>query len=159
MRLQQQPYRRICSGSYLFFQCIEERYSTVKLLLSFFVKEKQLLFLVKQYYQAYQSILEPLYSDEKKNGYTIMIFLLHYSTNIRVVIFSSCRYTINLCQNKSSFTFWKKIFNKVSDKLLGKLLSSTGGQAQDSLHQICVCSKKFMIKLRAKSKYFLKGIS
>ena len=38
-----------------------------------------------------------------------------------VVIFSSRR-AINLCQNKSSFTFWKKIFNKVSDKLLGQLL-------------------------------------
>ena len=38
-----------------------------------------------------------------------------------VIIFSSCR-TINLCRNKSSFTFWKKNFNKVSDKLLGQLL-------------------------------------
>ena len=38
-----------------------------------------------------------------------------------VVIFCSPR-TINLCWNKSSFTFWKKNFNKVSDKLLGQLL-------------------------------------
>ena len=38
-----------------------------------------------------------------------------------VVIFSSRR-TINLCRNKSSFTFWKNNFNIVSDKLLGQLL-------------------------------------
>ena len=30
--------------------------------------------------------------------------------------------TINLCQHKSSLTFWKKSFNKVSDNLLGQLL-------------------------------------
>ena len=59
--------------------------------------------------------------------------ILHYSllalvyVNIRchpfflVVIFSS-HCTINLCRNKSSFIFWKKNFNKVSDKLHGQLL-------------------------------------
>ena len=50
------------------------------------------------------------------------IYTLHKGRSIfLVVIFSSPR-TINLCRNKSSFTFWKKKFNKVSDKLLGQLL-------------------------------------
>ena len=39
-----------------------------------------------------------------------------------VLFFELSRRTINLCRNKSSFTFWKKNFNKVSDKLLGQLL-------------------------------------
>ena len=32
--------------------------------------------------------------------------------------------------------------------------SSASIKAHDSLHKTCICSKKFMIKLRAKSKYF-----
>ena len=49
------------------------------------------------------------------------IYLLDVVHFFGVVIFSS-RHTIILCRNKSSFTFWKFFFNKVSDKLPGQLL-------------------------------------
>ena len=75
-----------------------------------------------------------------------------------VVIFSS-HHTINLCRYKSSSTFWKIKFNKVSDKLLEKLLVLP---AAAKLKTACtkfvyLCPKTFMIKLRAKSKYFFEG--
>ena len=53
-----------------------------------------------------------------------------------VVIFSS-RCTINLCQNKSSFTFLKKNFNKVSDKLLGQLLVLPAAKGLSSTIKAC----------------------
>ena len=48
-------------------------------------------------------------------------------------------------------------FGKIFSIKLVITSSSAGSQAQDNLHQTCICSKKFMIKLIAKSKKIFEG--
>jgi hypothetical protein len=70
------------------------------------------------------------------------------------VIFSS-RCTINLCQNKSCFTFWKKNFNKVSDKLLGQLLVLPAAKLKSACTKIVFVPRSLSLTLL---KFFFQNV-
>ena len=73
-----------------------------------------------------------------------------------VVIFSSHR-TINLCRNKSSFTFWKKNFNKVSDKLLGKLLVLPEAKLKTACTKLVYVPRSLWSNLEQNQNIFWRG--
>ena len=73
-----------------------------------------------------------------------------------VVIFSSyC--TINLCRNKSSFTFWNFFFNKVSDKLLGQLLVLLAANLKTACTKLVFVPRSLWSNLEQNQKNFWRG--
>ena len=75
-----------------------------------------------------------------------------------VVIFSSRRNN-NLCRNKSIFTFWKKEFNKVSDKLLEQLLVLSAAKLKTACTKLVYVPRSLGSNLEQNENIFLKGIS
>ena len=87
--------------------------------------------------------------------YVYILDVVHF---FLVVIFSSPR-TINLCRNKSSFTFWKKNFNKVSDKFLGQLLVLPAAKLKTACTKLVFVPRSLWSNLEQNQNIFLKGIS